>query len=332
MSMSTRVLPGRASSLCLCIVLAAQAVAAAEVTEADFDVPEDGVDAAVERLAALDFAEIARPAAAVLARREPFFAPGSRDPRLTDAEHEAKRRQAEDTAYTVARLVWAKRTEDRDDAAAVARVLAEIATGRLRADVDVRRVAILALGRGTPGPGTLTDDYLTPLHRVALHKEGDPTLRCLAADVLMRRALPAADEPPEWHESLLRSVPEIVRAQPTLAKRHAAFIYLTGIGKRLHRLPHDEFVELVRVGFALIEETPADAAIHASGTARSLGYMLKRPGEFSPPRDDHQDANGNLAPSYWAATVENARRWWDETGRGAMDAIAPVEGEAAARR
>src|SRR4051794_12355850 len=71
-SMRTHVLPG-AVGLCLCLVLTARA--GAEVTAADFDVAADRVDAAADRLAAADFADVARPAATVLARRKPEFLP-----------------------------------------------------------------------------------------------------------------------------------------------------------------------------------------------------------------------------------------------------------------
>lgn len=324
MSMRTQVLPW-ALSLCLCLILTTRT--AAEVTEADFDVPPDRVDATVEGLAAMDFAEVARPAAAVLARQQPFFAPGLRDPRRTDAEHEADRRQGEEPAYTVARLIWDRFTADaaaNADADTVARVLGEVATDRFRTDADVREVAIRTLASVAPGPGTLTDAQRTPLYRVAVDNRDDAALRSSAAQALMR-APPAAAEEQARHDDVLRHLPDIIRAQPTLAARHAAFNYLTDIGNRLYRLPVDRFAELIRVGVGLIEETPADSAAGASGTAHRLGYMLKRPDKFMPPPDGHLDANGNLAPSFYLETVENARRWWDETGRRAMDAIVPVE-------
>lgn len=313
-----------ALSLCVCFCLALTERTAAAVSEADFEVPADRVDVTVDRLAAIDFAEVVRPAAAVLARRQPRFAPAGRDPRLTDAEHEAHRRKGEDVAYTVARLVWARRTADRDsDAEAVARVLGELATDRFRTDADVRRVAIQTLAAGASGPGPLTDARRKPLYDVAVHNRDDAALRASAAQRLM--VAPPSEGQARWHDDVLRHLPGIVRAQPTLAARHAAFNDLTNIGNRLHRLPVDHFAALVRVGFDLIEETPPGTSAGAYGTSRRLGYMLKRPGEFAPPQDEHRDATRNLAPSFFVRTVENARQWWGDTGKRALDAIAPVE-------
>lgn len=310
-----------ALGLCLCLIPTTRA--AAEATETDFDVAPDQVDATAERLAAMDFAEIARPAATVLARRMPEFGSVGRSLRMTDVEYETSRRNYESPAYTVARLVWSKRTEGAD-AEMVAQVLGEIAADRFRTKPEVRRIAIQALGRGGLSRGTLTDLQRDALYRVAAHGKDDATLRRLAAEALIYAPPTAGGQQAMQHDAILRELPDIVRAQSALVVRHAAFNDLTNIGNRLYHLPVDRFIPLIRVGFGLIEETPAESYAGAYGTARRLGFMLKRSNEFSPPMDEHRDATGNLAPSFFLQTVENAREWWDGTGRSAIDAIAPV--------
>lgn len=307
-----------AGFLCL---LAAAVPAAAQVTEADFNVKADQLDAAVERLAAMDFAKVARPAATVLARRPPI-ALGTVPDGITDAELEAYIRQYESPAYTVARLVWSRHTEE-GDSEEVAKVLGEIATDRLRTDDDIRRIAIHALAREALRDGAAAQRV--PLYQLAMNGNEDPAIRRMAALAILRAppSLPGAQG--MQHAKMLQNLPQIIRAHPTLEARHAAFNDLTNNGNRLHELPFECLTDLIRVGFELIEETPPDTAAGAYGTAMRLGFMLKRPDDFQPPQDEHRDATGNLAPSFFLATVNNARQWWDETGRSALDAIAPVE-------
>jgi hypothetical protein len=296
----------------------------AEVAVEEFNVPRDQVDAAVTRLMAKDFANVARPALTVLARQKPAFLPAGRDPRMSDAEYEAFRRRIEAPAYTVARAVIASRGADPKSEEVVGRVLGEIATDQ-SIDADIRLLAIQGLASTASSKGTLTENRRDALCRVAVHDKDDPSLRVPAAEALLRVLVP----PVPMHGggtveySLLLHVPRIIRAQPTLAARHAAFSQLTNLGNRVFNLPHDRFVELIRVGFDLIEETPKDAAEGAYFTATQLGYMLKRPDGFKPPQAEHKGADGNLAPSFFVKTVENAREWWQQTGRHSIDALAP---------
>lgn len=305
-----------------CIFLLLTPRAHGEVTDADFDVAPGRIDAAVDRLAAKDFADLARPAATLLARRKPAFMPAGRDPRLTDAEHEARHRQLEPPAYTVARLVWARRAAD-PDAEPVARLLGEIAADRRGTEADIRKIAIQTLAAGGKGRRAMSDVRHTALYRLANEDQDDAALRLLAAEALMRDP-PAGPGQQGEYDDLLRNLPAIVRAQPTLAARHAAFNDLTNIGRRLHGLPVDRFAELLRLGFGLIEETPRDVSAGAYGTAHRLGYMLRRADEFMPPKKEHGDGTGNLAPSFFLQTAENARQWWVESGKRALESIAPA--------
>jgi hypothetical protein len=281
----------------------------------EFEVSPDEVDATIERLAAKDAADVARPALTVLALNpaRPWLS-GIRPPT------EAERRQLEKPAYSVARGVIAKKTADPGSAEQFDRVAGDLATS-WDEKVEIRRVAIERLARNGFTDGPMTEFQRKHLASVAGHSKDDPSLRARAARALLQTAF---DEGFNFKGGSLPPIAEIIRAQPTLAARHQAFNELTNLGKRLYQLPHDDFVDLLRVGFELIDDPTAEAEPGAYFTARNLGYMLKRADEFSPPQAEHKGATG-LAPSFFTRTVTNAREWWRETGHAALDAIAPQQ-------
>ena len=324
----------RGFGLLVPLFLLAASAAGAEVTTAVFDVPRDQVDAVVDWLDTMDFAEVARPAATVLAR------PASKgrvyrgmDPGFTPAQWEAEERGWETPAQSVARNLWKRKTADPKDEAA-SKVLADLATGFPPADEGVRRVAIDTLTTPARASGTLNPVAFAALSKLVVDSREPPDLRRRAAMGLIHDAGPGLPVPPErnltlmlqWRRDYFRNLPDVIHAQPTLLDRHAAFNDLTNLGNRLFDLRHDDFAALLRVGFELIEAAPPDDAAGAYGTARRLGYMLRRPDEFAPPQAEHKNASGNLADSFFLTTADNARRWWRDTGRAALDAVAaPAE-------